>query len=545
MLSLAALLIGPGPAAAQSQGEVRTAATEHRSGERLKTIPISKKAWQKPRSVLSLSPNQVGRITAGDRIEAATDVEFSVCLKPNPRHRSKGRPCNGRIYGFDPKLRLRLVLAPKADSAGPGRTMPLSNIASSVCTQKQPDRNHHCVLQIPWSGINVPDPSALPCESGACRINVVASAFHGKAKRRQKVVVGSANEQGKIKQGKAKLSSVLYRGGKGAPDKVEQTAKRARGKFSIAAKGAPRKRYVAVSIPVRDLRAGDQLVVDSRLVTNIGHLPYNAFQRTEILLADGPGKTEPKQSRHANKVAESTTRIGADNGFNCTQGSSGHRTPCAVRKTGVVSIKRGSSEPLYVNLVVAQSAQGIAPLRDRWRSGHRAKVAKRGNFIRVERRRGTSSCASCATGSGVRFDPDREPKGAKQRKLVKQLARFGITQGTLSCTRRSGRPLVCRWASAGRYNESRTYECSSKSTWRKKKRRWTVKACGDALGAQVWDILQRRELHPTFAGACEKREGVQIYICKWYAGIERVYFCKGGARYDASKRNWSVGPCRL
>jgi hypothetical protein len=553
-LALAALCLGallaPGSAAAQS---VHTTATEHRKAERIKTLPISRSAWGEARSIVSLSPNAVGRIADGDRVEGYADVEFTICQKSTGGHR--GMPCIGRMYGFNPNIKMRIVLAPSKGAASPGNTATISPIRSLTCVQKQPNRNRHCTAQIPWSAINVPQAAKLPCQPGSCHMNIVATAFHRKAKPNQKVVLGSSDDKKRISQGRAKLSSVVLRPAGQRPQRVERIGRKARGKIPVARKGGNRNKVVAVSVPVHDLRAGDQLVVDARAMARIGHLPYNVFTRSTLMLADSRWATEPRKAGRAGKVADSTVRIGADNGFNCTQGNSAHRDPCEIRKGGILGVREGSAKPLYINLIVGMSAQGTRPQYSRWRKGHAAKLLSSGNFIEVRRYRGTSSCADCHVSgpTGGRFGPDKQAKG-KPRKLVAQLKRFGITQGTLACKRRRGRPLQCRWSSQGRIGNSRLYSCSNvKAVWKAKKKRWNTKICKDALGAELWGLLRQRgviplTMAPTFTGACDEKHEPRRFICKWFAegradGMK--LFCKGLGHYDFGRDRWAISGCKI
>ena len=81
--------------------------------------------------------------------------------------------------------------------------------------------------------------------------------------------------------------------------------------------------------------------------------------------------------------------ITAQNGFNCTQGHSGHSNPCVIRKVGVVKMlsdartkpKRGEGPfvPLFVNLVVQNREIGDAA---RLRAGRRDQGLAQGRVHR-------------------------------------------------------------------------------------------------------------------------------------------------------------------
>src|SRR5262245_45773654 len=79
-------LVPAGAMAQSTEPTVQTATTEPRSAERVKTIAIGRKAWQRTTSVVSLPPSSVGTIHDGDRVEASLDLEVTICLKPNANH---------------------------------------------------------------------------------------------------------------------------------------------------------------------------------------------------------------------------------------------------------------------------------------------------------------------------------------------------------------------------------------------------------------------------------------------------------------------------
>lgn len=528
--------------AGSASGAVRTAANDYGKAERAKTLPISKRAWQEPRSVMSLGPERVGELLAGDRIEAAGDFEVTVCLKPNPRHPGDGQPCVGDIYAYNPTIRAKLVLAPSEGATAPGQTKPISKTYSLTCHQNHPVRNHHCVISIPWSGIRVGEPSTLPCDQGSCHINVVATASHPSAGSGEKVVIGSSDDRKRIHQGLAQLSSVRHRPGESRPSKTWRGG-RASKRLPVVSKGQKIKRKVIYSAKVSRLKAGDQLVVDARARTAIGHLPYNAFQRTEVVFA----KTKNSTTAFG-KPLDTTARVTSSSGFNCTRKRSGHSNVCEIRKGGVLSVKKNVKGPLYVNIVAGQHAIGTTPQTDRWRQGHTAKVPRSGGYVRVERYRGSSACKTCATG-WTRFSAQDRPQRGKPAKLVEQLAPFGIRDGDYNCAGRNGGGYVCKWRAEGRFGASPRYRCETRAKWSKKRKRFRLKVCKDALASQLWHELLTREdpVEPNFTGACKERSGGS-FRCKWYGeGIRGAIagrYCKGFGVYDRSHHRWKIDACR-
>jgi hypothetical protein len=513
--------------------KIRTAATEPRKGEATKTIPITKKVWQKPRVVSTLGPGSLGSFEAGDRIEAGFDVEVSVCLKK--AHSSGLRsnfPCPGKLYGFDPSLRTKVVIAGSRKAT---KGVEVTPVKSSLCTQKPLRRNHHCVIQSPWKGIRLPD-SGLPCKPAQCHFNVVMSAFDKEARNdgKNKVILGGQKLNGKISQGKTKFALALFPDGERRPLRTWRKTKRVSGSYRLDPNLADnKKKRVILSQRLTGLRKGDQLLVDAQMATSINHLPYDTFQRTEVVLSNKPKSIKPRGS-----FTETTARVGEGNGFNCTRRKSGHVSPCVVRKIGVLSIRRKISKPVYVNVIAAGTAKGPPSWTNRWRPGHKAKIIGRRSFIHVERFTGTSSCKGCATG-WIEFSPRSKPPGSKQQKLAAQLQRVQVPRGQINCSKRGRHgTLTCDWRANGRFGDSPRYECSSKAWWRPESKSWELNACKDALGAHLWHQLERRGQKPTFAGSCKELGGGR-WRCNWWADDP---FCKGQATYDRSRGRWAISP---
>ena len=524
---------------AGASAEVRTAALDYGKAERVKTMPISRQAWSDPRSVMSLPPQRVGELIAGDRIEAAGDFEVTICLEPDPRHPGGGQPCIGRMYGYNPKIRAKLVLAPSEGATGPGQTLAISKTVGLECRQDHPVRNHHCVVSVPWSGIRIGDPADLPCGPGRCHINVVATAYHGQAGNGEQVVIGSSDDNKRIHQGLAMLSSARFRPAEDEPSKTWRGGPATK-KLPVRSESQGPARKVIYSAKVSRLKAGDQLVVDARARTSIGHLPYNVFQRTEVVFAKTKSSTKP-----FGKVSDSTARVSSSSGFNCTQGPSGHSDVCTIQKGGVFTVKKKAKGPFYVNVVAGAHAIGIKPRTDKWRPGDAAKVQRAGGYVEVERYRG--SCSTCPTG-WTGFGPNNAPTG-KPGVLVKQLAQFGIVQGAYNCSGRPDKSYRCKWRSAGRFGEGPKYRCESKATLSKSGRAFNVKVCKDQLASQLWHELlnQSQPIKPTFTGVCKELKSGD-YRCKWFGELQRGANagrgCKGFGVYKLPQHSWVIDPCR-
>lgn len=544
LTTVAAVLALAAPAATEARGAVRTAALDYGKAERVKTLPITSRPWQETRSVMSLPPQRVGELISGDKIEAGGEAEFTICLKPNPRHPGSGQPCVGEMYGYNPTIKAKLVLAQSESSTADVQTKPLSKTKSLTCRQDHPVRNHHCVVSIPFSSIRIPDAESLPCEGGRCHINMIVSAHHPGAGSNEKVVVGSSDDNKRIHQGLAQLSSLRHRpGARSKPSKTFRGG-RSRKKLRVVSKDSKIKRQVIYSAKVSRLKRGDQLVVDAQAQTKIGHLPYNVFHRTEVVLAKNRRSTKP-----FGKVLEGTARISASNGLNCTKGKSAHSSPCKILKTGVMSVKKKAKGPFYVNVVAGAHAIGTTPQVRKWRKSHRAKVSKGGGYVRVHRYKGSSACKTCSTGK-TKWGPNNKPSSGKPKQLVKQLGRFGIDRGTYDCGNRSDGSYVCNWTSEGRFGDGPRYRCDSKAFYRKKSGRFDIKVCKDQLASQLWHFLVNRPgdpVDPTFTGVCNEVD--KGYRCKWFgdkaSGPKAGRGCKGFGLYRLPEHSWAIDTCKV
>ena len=261
-----------------------------------------------------------------------------------------------------------------------------------------------------------------------------------------------------------------------------------KGKLKVGPDDSAGHPQVAYSLPLGGLRKGDQLVVEGKAVTGIGALPYNITQRTSLIFTNRPGSVKPN-----GKIIETNPRLSADNGYGCTHGPSAHRNPCTVGKYGVVSVKKSSKKPWYINFVVSQEASDVGPKASKWRSerprldlrrrlSDRPQVPRRLGLLRLfDRRRQLVHLRA----------PESSPAARSSSASSTASAASASTQGRYSCQRRSSGPskLICKWHSDGSFGDSRRYVCDSKA-FLSKKNNWNIKVCKDALGAQLWHLLQ-------------------------------------------------------
>jgi hypothetical protein len=367
------------PATAQGPGgSVRVSATGARA-ELVKTIPIARHADEEPRVVMSLGADKIGDLEDGDRLEGTADVEVSVCLKPNPRHPGADHKCVGKTYGYNPTVRAWLVLGPSASTSGDGSTVRVSGTESLLCTQRLPHRNHHCVLVIDDGRLKIDDAQALPCDPNDCHLNLVVSAHNRAAKGGHRLVIGAdAGAGGRVVGDKGMVNAARFRPGTLKKDNAVE-GNRSRSKLPIAARiGGHDKKKVLYTARIRNPREGEQVIVDGAVFARINHLRYSTFMTTTLVLGENASSTRNSAPVNATR---SKGRISRGNGFNCTQGRSGHKTPCLARKVGVIEFLENVNRTLYVNVIGSMAA--MFP-DERHRSGDKAKILRKG-FLNVYR----------------------------------------------------------------------------------------------------------------------------------------------------------------
>jgi hypothetical protein len=367
------------PATAQGPGgTVRVSATGARA-ELVKAIPIARHADEEPRVVMSLGPDKVGELEDGDRLEGTAEVEVSVCLKPNPRHPGANNKCIGKTYGYNPTVRAWLVLGPSASASGDGSTVRVSGTKKLRCTQRLPNRNHHCVLVIDDGRLKIDEAQSLPCNPNDCHLNLVLSAHNRGARPGHKLVVGAdAAGAGRVVGDKGIVNVARFRPGSlKKEDPVEGNRSRSRLPISGSIGGHDKKK-VLYTARIRNPRAGEQMIVDGAVFARISHLNYNAFLTTTVVLGENASSTRNSAPVNATR---SKGRITRGNGFNCTQGRSGHRSPCVAKKVGVIEFVENVNRTVYVNVIGSSAAQFP---EERHRSGDKAKILDKG-YLRVYR----------------------------------------------------------------------------------------------------------------------------------------------------------------
>jgi hypothetical protein len=347
-----ALLVACAAAAPAAQAQngpsslVKVATTGHRS-ELVPTIPITKKPQVSPRVIMSLTPGALGPLQNGDQLEVNAEAEITTDC------RFQSSECVGQPYNFNPKIGARIVVGTSPDTAAGFEIIPRQEVN---CRQKPPNRQHHCVFTLRPPPIQV-DLATLGCPATGCFVNLVLDAWHKRGSpKRNVILIGANNRNGKVKQDKGRLNAIRTRNPAVLPP-PEPTGTVLIGTDQPTTNAIslnPEGTASIYSVEFGNLHKGEQLYVRGGLTTDVTLLNHNANVSTKLILADSPVDTLPGAT--STKVAELKGEITENNGFNCTKKA----TPCPSNKVGVIRIRRNANVPLYVNLVLNVSGFGHA-----------------------------------------------------------------------------------------------------------------------------------------------------------------------------------------
>jgi hypothetical protein len=334
---------------------VRFATTGNHS-ELVSSIPIMRTGNKKVATVaMSIGPEDLPDFAAGDELRVNAEIQSSTtCI-------AAGSRCIGRRYRINPFIRARLVLA---DSAVPAAgTVELAPVEVVHCSQRRPNRNHHCPLVFRSASLDIPDPNALPCPPDDCYVNLLLSADHPKAKPGNRIVLGGDRPNGKVAQDKGRISAITLRNGATPPTTaVDQVIRPPRGLPLHPRRGGSRKRVIH-SLRVPQLGPGDILQATATYRAaqpkgrkgsggkrRRGRHAYNAFIGSDLILADSPSSTSPTSAARTSGLRG---ELAEGNGFNCTQRPSGFRRPCFVEKAGAIKVnnQQQGEVQVYLNLV--------------------------------------------------------------------------------------------------------------------------------------------------------------------------------------------------
>ncbi len=342
-----ALLIGCLlPASATSKPRGFTAATSGNQRERVKKIPIARHAKRSRRVVFTLGPRRLPDLRAGSTLTMSGEVTLTTtCVNHSER-------CIGKPYHYSPEVGMRIVLTAHKGATGGHGTRPVSRRIHSTCSQRRPNRNHHCPLVVEHAKLRIPKLQKLPCKPKRCRLNMVVDASSRQARHGNVVVAGADRPDGHIDQRKGRLNAVVFRRGADR-GRARKSSSPVNSRIPFGSSGSGDK-VVVFSAKVAHLDRGDVLLARARQLTDIGGYPFSAFISDQLIVATSRNATAPHGlAKHA--ISFHGT-LGAVNGFNCTQAPSGWQTPCLSRKAGLGRVQRnverhGHDVPLFVNLV--------------------------------------------------------------------------------------------------------------------------------------------------------------------------------------------------
>lgn len=347
------------PASAGVEPQVATFSSGDKA-ELVKTIPITRKRGAKPKVVMRIDAGRLGAVRAGDRYLSGGEVEVTTCLD-GP---GGDDTCVGKSYSYNPNVAAKLVLA---DDPGGTRGEVISATRELECSQQHPNRNHHCVLALPWK-LWVAERDCT-----GCHVNLVMTSWKSKrANDGDQLVIGAHDSSGPIEQDKGRIGVVRFRDGALPRDTEPRFGNRRAGRIPIAGESQSPKYVFVRSLKLNDLDAGDEIHVDARIDASISSYRYNALLQSKLYLARGRRADDHSGT---SRYAAPDGQLSELNGFNCTQGPSAHRSPCAITKVGVARIRENIGR-LYVILVVGARAMLNESNQGAWNSGDAAKIKR-------------------------------------------------------------------------------------------------------------------------------------------------------------------------
>ena len=347
-------------AVAQNGSDHVLVATTGNASELQESIPITRKPQKKPRAAMTLRPEALPSLDAGDRLKATAELEVSTdCYQRMPR-------CVGKPYKYNPIVNARIVLANGPFVTGGEGALELE-AKGTRCRQKPPDRVHHCMFVFTDTILDIASRDQLPCAASTCHLNLVVDAHNkrkkkGKKGRRNRLLIGEDEPDGSVGHDKGRLNAIRFSpGNQSAVEPVVTPTP------LITEKAIEKSnREVVYSQELTGLKEGDQIAANALLHTSIAHLDYVVQMGSRLVVADSPIATGP--GKQGKKYTDPPGEITESNGFNCTP-----RSPeCTTNKVGVITITRdaetnsGDPVPLYANFVFKTAKPGAtAPSGDR------------------------------------------------------------------------------------------------------------------------------------------------------------------------------------
>lgn len=349
------------PMAPQARVKVATSG-DH--SERVERLEIRRNPSRPGEVMISLSPKELPKLAAGDRLELSAELQFTVdCHKESSR-------CLGHAYDYNPSIDVRMILGTSPDDARGRNAIPIGGPQREDCLQKPPNREHHCVAAFKRTMSQIP--ADARCLADGCYLNLVATASNRHAHSGEFLAVGGIRPNGSVPQDRGRLNVVRYHPAADVDRERQRITKPTNRKLPLT-----QKRTVVYSAPLPELRAGEQLTVEATANVDISKLPYNVIVSSQLILTDSPNATDRGLAK---KITTGRGEFDEGNGFNCTQ----NLRFCTIRKLGVMRMKRdavrnGQPVTLYATLVT-----NAGPKHLKAKSSDRVKVRNDGG-LQVER----------------------------------------------------------------------------------------------------------------------------------------------------------------
>jgi hypothetical protein len=290
------------------------------------------------RVVLRLGPGQLPGLQRGDRLIVPAEVQATTRCDVG----QSAPGCN-----YNPNIRAQLII-----TGNPNDTEPGGAGSKAIATQTQTctHADHHCMFVFTPSDASI-EVDGLPCvASDSCHVNVVMWAWHADARAgdQDKVLVGGNDgdylDNGRVEGDVARLMVVRERGIVAGDRAARETS--GGGNLGVNTSANP---VVIYSHRLKgagdDLLAGEQFVVEAKLVTAVGD---RARISAQLVVSKSPDGTD----NGVDKIAPGS--ISEQNGVNCTAGTS----PCVTRKVAVFRVTDAITGPVYVNVVAKSAVPG-------------------------------------------------------------------------------------------------------------------------------------------------------------------------------------------
>jgi hypothetical protein len=271
----------------------------------------------------------------GDQLEVSAELEVTTDLTTAELAINRGKGCAGQPYDYPPGVTAALILASSATAITPAAATPV--IARKTVSVSHDA--HHFVFVFDRARLTVPTGWR-----GRGAINLILSASNPAAAAGHRLLIGQNEPDGSVAPDMGGISVVRLRGQTPRPKVLRQNRLRVGG-IKIHGNQAPR---VVYSLPLKDLRADEQMTVHARVAASALKLATRARLSTRVFLADAPTQTAPGGG-YASQVAANKGRVTKRNGFNYLPG----RVGPATQKVGVLRMTKDvtPSKTLYLNVV--------------------------------------------------------------------------------------------------------------------------------------------------------------------------------------------------